>query len=122
MTNFRLWRNKTKSLISNSKRKLYVQNINENKRNPKNLHDLTNKPKRHTTPSLSNHEGEPTLSPEESANIFNDYFTSAFQQFHTDDSGTFCISDKLENFVKGKLAPKFNIPPVSLVFVQKQLP
>ena len=66
---------------------------------------------------------QPIVSPEESANAFNDFFTSVFQQFNTDDSGTFCISDKLENFVKGKLAPdvKFNTPPVSLAFVQKQL-
>ena len=51
--------------------------------------NLTNKPKRHTTPSLSNQEGESILRPEESANAFNDFFTSVFQQFNTDNSGTF---------------------------------
>ena len=89
----------------------------------KNLHDLTNKPKRHTTPSLSNQEGESILRPEESANAFNDFFTSVFQQFNTDNSGTFWISNKLENVVKGKLVSdvKFNIPPFSLAFVKKKI-
>ena len=52
--NYRIWRNKTKSMISNSKQQNFTKNINENKRNPKqlwkNLHDLTNKSKVHHAP------------------------------------------------------------------------
>ena len=54
MANHCLWRNKTKSLISNSKLQIYSKSIKENKRNPKKLwkrlHDLTNKSKLQSNP------------------------------------------------------------------------
>ena len=47
MDNYRFWRNKTKTLILQSKKSLYSNSINNNRRNLKqlwkNLHDLTNK-------------------------------------------------------------------------------
>ena len=127
MANHRLWRNKTKSLISNSKIQIYSHSIKENKRNPKklwkHLHDLTNKSKLQSTPSVDNQEGEPILDPEKMANSFNDFFTSIFQQYSKDNTNSCCISEKLKTFVQSKLPPevKFEIPPVSISFVQKQL-
>ena len=50
MTNYKYWRNKTKSLISESKKSFYSEAINVKKQNPKylwkHLHDLTNKTKK----------------------------------------------------------------------------
>ena len=125
--NHRFWRNKTKSLISNSKKQIYTKNIQENKRNPKKLwkqlHEISNKSKSHTTPSVVNQEGEPILDPEQTANSFNDFFTSIFQQYGKENTENCCISEKLKNFVQNKLPPEanFEIPPVSTSFVQKQL-
>ena len=85
MENYRIWRNKTKTLISNSKQQYFTKNINENKRNPKqlwkNLHDLTNKSKIQHAPTIVSQEGVPVLGPEETANSFNYFFTSVFQQY-----------------------------------------
>ena len=59
--------------------------INDNKRNPrqlwKNLHDLTNKSPCHENPIIKDLNGEPVLGPEKTANIFNDYFISVFEQY-----------------------------------------
>ena len=127
MDNFKFWRNNVKILIANSKQQYYAQNINDNKRNPKqlwkNLHDLTNKSKKHCTPSIDKQDGEPILSPQETANSFNDFFISVFEQYNTHDISTDCISDKLKDFIHGKLSSevKFDIPPISIAFVENQL-
>ena len=127
MGNFRLWRNNVKTLIVNSKRQYYDKNITDNKRNPKqlwkNLHDLTNKSKKHSTPSIERQDGEPILGPEETANSFNDFFVSVFEQYNTDELNTNCISDKLKTFIQSKLSPevKFDIPPISISYVKNQL-
>ena len=128
MENYRIWRNKTKTLISNSKQQYFTKNINENKRNPKqlwkNLHDLTNKSKIQHAPTIVSQEGEPVLGPEETANSFNDFFTSVFQQYsNTDKIEADCISDKLKDFIKTKLPQeaRFQTSQISLAFVKKQL-
>ena len=128
MENYRIWRNKTKTLISNSKQQYFTKNINENKRNPKqlwkNLHDLTNKSKIQHAPTIVSQEGEPVLGPEETANSFNDFFTSVFQQYsNTDKIMADCISDKLKDFIKTKLPQeaRFQTSQISLAFVKKQL-
>ena len=89
----------------------------------KNLHDLTNKSKKHCTPSIDKQDGEPILSPQETANSFNDFFISVFEQYNTHDISTDCISDKLKDFIHGKLSSevKFDIPPISIAFVENQL-
>ena len=127
MEQYRFWRNKVKILITSSKRQIYTKNINENKKNPKklwkNLHDLTNKSKLHSTPSINSQLGQPILGPENTANTFNEFFTSIFQQYSKDGENKCSISEKLKSFVQEKLTPdtKFEIKPVSLTFVQKQL-
>ena len=107
MENYRIWRNRTKTLISNSKTQYFTKNINENKKNPKqlwkNLHELTNKSKEPQTPSIVSQQGEPILGPEETANSFNDFFTSVFQQYNPEEEYGNCISDKLKDFIKNKL-------------------
>ena len=127
MANNCLWRNKTKSLISNSKMQIYSKSIEENKRNPKKLwkhiHDLTNKSKLHSTRTVDNQEGEPLLDPEKTAKSFNDFFTSIFQQYSKDKTNSCCVSEKLRTFVQSQMPAEvmFEIPPVSISFVQKQL-
>ena len=127
MGNFRVWRNNVKTLIVNSKRQYYAKNINSNKRNPKqlwkNLHDLTNKSKKYSTPSINKQDGEPVLDPEETANSFNDFFISVFEQYVTDELSTNCISDNLKTFIQTKLSSevKFDIPPISVTYVKNQL-
>ena len=63
------------------------------------------------------------MDPEQTANSFNDFFTSIFQQYGKENTENCCISEKLKNFVQNKLPPEanFEIPPVSTSFVQKQL-
>ena len=126
MENYRIWRNKTKKLISNSKQQYFTKNINENKRNPKqlwkNLHDLTNKSKTHLAPTIVNQEGEPVLGPEETANSFNDFFTSVFQQYNSSEKvEADCISDKLKDFIKTKLPQeaRFQTSHITLSICQK---
>ena len=128
MENYRIWRNKTKNLISNSKQQYFTKNINENKRNPKqlwkNLHDLTNETKIHHAPTIVNQEGEPVLGPEETANSFNDFFTSVFQQYNSSEKVEVdCISDKLKDFIITKLPQeaRFQTSQITLAFVKKQL-
>ena len=127
MANNCLWRNKTKSLISNSKMQIYSKSIEENKRNPKKLwkhiHDLTNKSKLHSTRTVDNQEGEPLLDPEKTAKSFNDFFTSIFQQYSKDNTNSCCVSEKLRTFVQSQMPAEvmFEIPPVSISFEQKQL-
>ena len=129
MENHRLWKNKTKTLISNSKKQIYSKSIQENKRNPKklwkHLHEISNKTRIQTTPSVTNQDGEPILDPEQTANSFNEFYTSTsiFQQYGKGISDSSCISGNLKTFVQSKLPPeeRFEIPPVSITFVQKHL-
>ena len=108
MQNYRIWRNKTKTLISNSKQQYFTKNINENKSNPKqlwkNLHEITNKSKKQHAPTIVSQEGEPVLGPEETANSFNDLFTSVFLQYSSAcNIQADCISKKLKDFIKTNL-------------------
>ena len=125
--NYRIWRNRTKTLITNSKTQYFTKNINENKKNPKqlwkNLHELTNKSKKPQTPSIVSQQGEPILGPEETANSFNDFFTSVFQQYNSEEEYGNCISDKLKDFIKNKLPQdvRYHIPLLTLTFVRRQL-
>ena len=128
MQNYRIWRNKTNTLISNSKQQYFTKNINENKRNPiqlrKTLHDLTNESKKQHAPTIVSQEGEHVLGPEETANSFNDFFTSVFQQYSSADNiEADCISNKLKDFIKTKLPQeaRFQTSQISLAFVKKQL-
>ena len=67
MDNYKFWRNRTKTLILQSKKSLYSDSINKNRTNQKqlwkNLHDLTNKSKISQSPLITDAEGEQILDP-----------------------------------------------------------
>ena len=127
MTNYKFWRNKTKSLITNSKKSFYREKINGNKHNPKqlwkHLHDLTNKTKKHPNPVITDSTGETILDPEEAADSFNDFFISVFEKYRTETGESNYSNEKLKTYIKSKLAPEtaFVLPLLPIDFVQKQL-
>ena len=129
MANYKYWRNKTKSLISQSKKSFYSEAINVKKQNPKylwkHLHDLTNKNKKHQNPVITDANGEPVLDPGQMADSFNDFFVSIFEKYrNANASGESVYSnEKLNTYIKDKLASEttFKIPTMSAAFVQKQL-
>ena len=116
MDNFKLWRNKTKSLIQQPKKSYYSEAIIKTKRNPKqhwkHLHDLTNNTKCHQNPSISDAKGDPILGPEETANTFNNFFISVFQKHNGSNNETNYTNEKLKEYTETKLSPedRFKIP------------
>ena len=125
--NYKFWRNRTKTLILQSKKSLYTNSINNNRRNPKqlwkNLHDLTNKCKTSQSPLISDADGEQILDPQKTANIFNSFFTSVSQTY-TDPSNELPYTDeKLKTFVTGKISSDvtFDLHAITKSYVQTQL-
>ena len=104
---YRFWRNKTKSLIHNSKINYYTETINNKHKNPKqlwqNLHDITGKSVKQSIIFINDENGIPISDPEAIANRFNDHFTSVHEKFHlsSNSSGGF-NTDTLKDFVKIK--------------------
>ena len=84
---YRFWRNKTKSLIHDSKINYYTNSINSNHKNPKqlwqNLHDITGKSIKQSTNFIDDENGIPIVDPEAIANRFNDHFTSLHEKHHS---------------------------------------
>ncbi|MCU7801396.1 MAG: hypothetical protein KZQ70_15025, partial [gamma proteobacterium symbiont of Lucinoma myriamae] len=124
---YRLWRNKVKNLIQRSKTEFYSETINNNHNNPKqlwqNLHDITGKSKDHQTSFINDDEGNPILDPETAANTFNDFFTSVFETFQSDESHHQYNNAKLDQNIRSKLPEnvQFSISRVSVTFIKTQL-
>ena len=124
---YRFWRNKTKSLIHNSKINYYTETINKNHKNPKqlwqNLHDITGKSIKQSTNFIDDENGIPITDPEAIANRFNDHFTSVHEKFSPCQAIRMCNTDLLEDYVKKKVPTdsEFNITLVDESFVLNQL-
>ena len=84
---------------------------------------MTNKSKKHQAPLIESQEGQLILGPEETANAFNDFFISGFQNYSTYHVSNDDMFKKLTDFIQRELTvdTKFEIPPMTLEFVQKQL-
>ena len=125
---YTLWRNKVKTLIRNSKSKLYLDSIN-NSSNPKHLwktlHDLTGKSTKTCTNFISDEDGNPIVDPETAANTFNNFFTSMHKTFNTANSNSDENADlnNIKNHLKPKLenSPEFSISFVTESFILKEL-
>ena len=127
MDNYKFWRNRTKTLILQSKKSLYSDSINNNRRNPKqlwkNLHDLTNKSKINQSPVITDAEGEQILDPEKTANSFITFFTSVSQNYSDPSDDLLYSDEKLKAFVESKISSDvtFDIEPLNQTYVQNQL-
>ena len=127
MAQYRVWRNRTNSLIQNAKKEFYSQSINNNYKNPKclwqNLHDITHKSTKQQTDFIHDDNGDPILDPETTANKFNEFFTSLHKDLISSGKKRTYNSSKLSNFVDSKVPEgiEFDIPPVSASFIHQQL-
>ena len=124
---YRFWRNKTKSLIQNSKTNYYTETINKNHKNPKqlwqNLHDITGKSVKQSTNFIDDENGCPIVDPEAIANRFNDHFTSVHEKLHSGQTSGICNTDLLKDYVNQKvpIESEFSISLVDEFFIQNQL-
>ena len=124
---YRFWRNKTKSLIHNSKINYYTETINNNHKNPKqlwqNLHDITGKSVKQSTNFIDDENGIPISDPEAIANRFNDHFTSVHEKLHIGHSSGGFNTDNLNDFVNQKVSTEteFSISLVDESFILSQL-
>ena len=127
MAEYRLWRNRSTSLIKDAKKEFYSQSINNNHKNPKclwqNLHDVTHKSAKQQTSFIHDDNGDPILDPEATANKFNDFFTSLYKDLNSNGAKHTAKCSKLQEFVESKVpdGTEFDIPQVSASFIHKQL-
>ena len=124
---YRFWRNKTKSLIHNSKINFYTNSINNNHKNPKqlwqNLHDITGKSVKQSTNFIDDEDGIPIVDPEAIANRFNDHFTSLHEKYHSGLTSETYNTTPLKDYVNQNvpLDAEFNISLVDESFILCQL-
>lgn len=122
---YRIWRNKVKSLIQHAKTEFYSVTINNNHKNPRqlwqNLHDVTGKSNKYQTALIKDEFGNVISSPEIAANTFNKFFTSVFEQFQSSDKQY--DSRKLDKKIKNTIPDdiQFSITSVSIGFIKSQL-
>jgi hypothetical protein len=81
---YKIWRNKVKTLIKTSKKTFFTEKINNNRKNDpkslwKNLKDLSGTSVIHPTNFINDDQGNPISDPVQTANTFNDYFINIFQ-------------------------------------------
>lgn len=127
---FKIWRNKVKTLIRSSKLKVYDCTINQNKRDPKRLwksmNNLTGINNRSETHFIEDENGKLVSNADLSSNLFNDYFCDISNIVHTRsldyNENTFLKfeSNSIFSCKIGNVLP-FKIPSISLQFVLKQL-
>ena len=124
---YRFWRNKTKSLIHDSKINYYTNSINSNHKNPKqlwqNLHDITGKSIKQSTNFIDDENGIPIVDPEAIANRFNDHFTSLHEKHHSGLNSETYNTAPLKDYANQKIPidTEFNISLVDEYFVLCQL-
>ena len=116
---YRFWRNKTKVIIDESKKKYYgdmVKDTKDSKTLWKCIHSLN--PSSKVKPYELITDGKNKIhDPREMANIFNNFFTSCVDNLRKNSSNTTNANlSELGNFVKQKLSKvkhdQFTIPPV----------
>ena len=127
MAEYRLWRNRSTTLIQDAKKEFYSQSINNNYKSPKvlwqNLHDITQKSSKQHSNFIHDDNGDPILDPETTANKFNNFFTSLYKDLDRSDGKSTHDCSKLRYFVDSKVphGTEFHIPHVSASFIQQQL-
>ena len=127
MEQYCLWRNKVKTLIQSSKSNFYSESISNNHNNPKqlwqNLHDVTNLSTKQQTSFINDENGNPILDPEDTANKFNNFFTSLHKNLTLRNTDQTFNSTKIHNFVHERVPcdTEFSLPSVNISFIQKQL-
>ena len=127
MAEYRLWRNRSTTLIQDAKKEFYSQSINNNYKSPKvlwqNLHDITQKSSKQHSNFIHDDNGDPILDPETTANKFNNFFTSLYKDLDRSDGKSTHDCSKLRDFVDSKVphGTEFHIPHVSASFIQQQL-
>ena len=126
---YKIWRNKVKSLIKKSKTQV-CSNCISTSTNPKHLwHTLnyiTGKRAETVTNFIDNKDGNNILDPETVANTFNEYFTSVHKSVRTETSirsdGNIDIGNIRQHYSQNlKDAPEFCIAEVAESFILKQL-
>ena len=128
-THYRLWRNKTSSLIKECKSNYYKSIIMDAKGDSKKLwstiRELTGSKKGNSEPKKLSVENNIISNPVQIAQTFNEHFASVAEQvlkILPNNSDTYRPSEKLLQFVSAKnLMEKFSIPPISLESVNKYL-
>ena len=73
---------------------------------------------------ITDAQGEQILDLEKAANSFNTFFTSVSENYADDSNDPVHIDEKLKAFVESKLSSHvtFDIKPLTLTYVQNQLP
>ena len=127
MEQYCLWRNKVKTLIQSSKSNFYSESISNNHNNPKqlwqNLHDVTNLSTKQQISFINDENGNPMLDPDDTANKFNNFFTSLHKNLTLRNTDQTFNSTKIHNFVHERVPydTEFSLPSVNTSFIQKQL-
>ena len=125
MAEYRLWRNRSTTLIQDAKKEFYSQSINNNYKSLKvlwqNLHDITQKSSKQHSNFIHDDNGDPILDPETTANKFNNFFTSLYKDLDRSDGKSTHDCTKLRDFVDSKVphGTEFHIPHVSASFIQQ---
>ena len=128
MINYRQYRNKVVHLIRDAKKKYYTSKIEKNKGNTKEIWNcLKDINKVADTQIISKIKNIDTTynKPKDIANALNNHFVNVAKQFNTtNNTDSFeSVNLKLENYISTKIPHNvhFNIPPITLNFVKKNL-
>ena len=129
MYSYRLWRNKVKYLIENSKQNYYTNIIEQKKNNSsklwKHLHTVSGTDNHTSIKIISDCNKKEILEPKGIADVFNAYFTNITDNLNIDqniDNSSSCFN-KLGDFISGHVPDDvyFSIPLMSYDFVCLQL-
>ena len=93
--NFRLWRNKTKSLIRTAKNAFFENAVNENRDNSflwKHVKDITGQSQTNKLPSALQSDQGPINNPQEIIDEINSYFAMVSDRLITTITIQFCES------------------------------
>ena len=125
--NYRVWRNKVKSLIFSSKREYFNSAINSNVSNPKKLwagmNALTGLKSNSATSHILDKEGEIINDPFRVANEFNNHFCSIHKKLTgAIDPNSDIHFSRLKSMTHDKLQNKyFSIPFITCEFVYNHI-
>ena len=123
---YKIWQNKVKSLLNQSKTDYFSETINNNHNNPRqlwcNLHDITGKRQDHKTAFINDVFGNTILDPEITANTFNTFFTSIYGQYQSNLNSEY-DSKTIDLNSESKIPDntEFSISRVSTGFIKSQL-
>ena len=119
-------KSKANSAVLQAKKDFYIQSLEDNTIDPKQLWNLIKSTSSVTTsvgPRLKNDNNSSYISPKETANTFNSHFVNITDRFISDIPSEVPTFSKLKEFVQTKKDAnvKFKIPEISNQFVKKQI-